>query len=128
MKRQILMAVAAIATVFSTLGLCLTTSRLRADIYEWTTDGSGNVIQSSTVCPGGSGVSAGQYSYLPGLDLTKAYLIGSYLPNADLIGTTLTKANLTDANLTNAFLYLSTLTNANLTNANLASATSSTPI
>ena len=35
-----------------------TASPARADIYEWTTDAQGDVIQSSTLCPSGSGVNA----------------------------------------------------------------------
>ena len=46
----------------------------RADIYEWTTGLDGSIVQSSTVCPGGSGVNAVPSVNLGSLDLTQAYL------------------------------------------------------
>ena len=76
--------------------------RAHANIYEWTTDANGNVVQSSTVCPGGSGVSAAPGANLTGLDLTQAYLISANLSNADLYNSALTNANLT-ANLIGNF-------------------------
>ena len=39
-----------------------TASPARADIYEWTTGTDGSIVQSSTVCPGGSGVNAAPYA------------------------------------------------------------------
>jgi uncharacterized protein YjbI with pentapeptide repeats len=97
----------------------------QANIYEWAYDSSDNVIQSSTVCPGGSGVSAVPSANLSYLNLTEAYLIGADLSSANLTvaelwSATLTNANLTNANLTNADLTYANLWNANLTNANVA--------
>ena len=116
-------------------------AQVRADIDEWEfanpNDPSQGVIQLSTPCPGGSGVSAAPFALLGDLDLTKAYLTYAYLYSANLAGTNLTDANLvsayltdatlsnatlTDANLTNAYLYSTTLASANLTNANLTNA------
>ena len=104
----------------------------QANIYEWTTTPVGYVIQSSTLCPSGAGVSAAPVRNLSGLDLTQAYLAYTNLSGALLVGTTLTNANasagtltnvnLTGANLTNATLTGSILINANLTGANLSNA------
>jgi uncharacterized protein YjbI with pentapeptide repeats len=85
-------------------------AKTQANIYEWTYDSIYNVIQSSTVCPGGTGVSAVPSANLSHLDLTQAYLIRADLTEVNLNSTTLTNANLTN----------SRLTNANLTNANVA--------
>ena len=56
-----------------------TASPARADIYEWTTGTDGSIVQSSTVCPGGSGVNAVPNATLNYLDLTQAYLINANL-------------------------------------------------
>ena len=37
----------------------LAASQARSQIYQWTTDANGDVVQSSTLCPDGGGVSAG---------------------------------------------------------------------
>ena len=96
-------------------------SQVQANIYEWAyvnpSNPSQGIYQSSTVCPGGSGVSAVPSANLSSLDLTQAYLIGANLTTANLSYATLTNATLTNANLTSAPLNGSTLTNANLTNA-----------
>jgi hypothetical protein len=56
---------------------CVSTTQ--AQIYQWQwvnpSDPSQGVVQSSVVCPDGSGVSAGPSANLGGLDLTQAYLI-----------------------------------------------------
>jgi uncharacterized protein YjbI with pentapeptide repeats len=101
---------------------CCAASRSRANIYEWTTDGQGNVIQSSTLCPGGGGVTAAPYVYLIQLNLTQAYLLNANLTDADLYLATLANANLTNANLTGANFNYATLTNANFTGADVAGA------
>ena len=51
-----------------------TASQTRADIFEWELS-SGSVVQSPTVCPGGSGVNAVPSAPLSYLDLTQAYLL-----------------------------------------------------
>jgi autotransporter-associated beta strand protein len=112
--------------LISVLLLVSAASQTRADIYEWAwvnpSNPSQGVVQSSVVCPGGSGVSAVPNANLAGLDLTQAYLPGANLTGAALNYTTLTNADLANANLSNAYLYFATLTNANLSNANLTNA------
>ena len=83
-----------------------TASSGRADIYEWTTGTDGSIVQSSTVCPGGSGVNAVPNARLYYLDLTQAYLLDANLTNASLQYTDLTNANATGANLTGAKFLL----------------------
>ena len=122
------------------LVLCLVNSVALAAIYQWTTDPSGNIIQSTTLCPDGANVSAGPNVSLSGLNLTKAYLISAnlnedYCDSIDLTNAALNNAsaayasfynsNLTNAMLVNADLtgtgfYSSNLTNADLTNAHLS--------
>ena len=50
-------------------------------IYQWAygnpSDPSQGVVQSSTLCPSGSGVSARTGAILAGSNLTQAYLIGA---------------------------------------------------
>ena len=98
-------------------------SQTRANIYEWAwvnpNDPSQGVVQTSVVCPGGSGVSAESSADLGGLDLVWAYLIGARLDYANLSSATLAVANLTNASLFSANLSSATLTDANLTGANL---------
>src|SRR5208283_5265971 len=59
-----------------------------ADIFEWAyinpSNPSQGVVQSSVVCPGGSGVSAFPSANLSSLDLTQAYLIWANLTSANL--------------------------------------------
>jgi len=121
----------------SVVVLMLGLSQARADIYEWTYDTHGNVVQSSTLCPSGSGVSVVPESRIYNLDLTKAYLFNAYL-NEDLLrDCTLTNAdlssarvfngglwycNMTSTNLSNAIFISSGLVNCNLTSANLNNA------
>ena len=73
-------------------------SPTQADIYEWAyvnpSDPSQGVVQSSVVCPGGSGVFAVPSADLASLDLTQAYLIGANLNNATLDYATLINAYL----------------------------------
>jgi uncharacterized protein YjbI with pentapeptide repeats len=106
-----------------TLATTLTSaaSQARCQIYQWAMSG-GKVVQSSALCPGGSGVSAVPDANLSFLDLTQAYLINANLTNANLYGTTLTNANLTNANLTSADAQDATLTGAKLTGATVAGA------
>ena len=100
-------------------GLALQAS---ATIYQWEWDPSLGVIESTTPCLDGVGVSAAPNAYLYSLDLTHAYLINANLSSANLMSTTLTSANLSKANLSHANLWYGTLTDANLSNANLADA------
>jgi uncharacterized protein YjbI with pentapeptide repeats len=88
-------------------------SAARGDIFEWTISG-GSVVQSSTLCPDGSGVSAVPGAFLGSLDLTQAYLVNADLSTASLSYGTLTNANLSNANVTNADLTSCRLTDANL--------------
>jgi hypothetical protein len=63
--------------------LCyLAASRAGADIYQRTTSG-GIVVQSTTLCPGGAGVSAEPYA-----DLSGAYFYHSALTGVDVRGAT----------------------------------------
>ena len=97
----------------------LTASQASGNIYQWTTDGNGQIVQSTTLCPDGAGVWAGPYAGLYNLDLAQAYLIGTDLTGANLSYGTLTNANFANANLTGAILANSTLTSATFANANL---------
>ena len=98
----------------------------RAQIYEWAyvdpSDPGQGVYQSSTLCPGGAGVSAVPGANLSSLNLTQAYLINSNLTSANLNSATLTNADLQGSNLSNAGLSYATLTNANLQGLNLTNA------
>ena len=94
-------------------------SYTRADIYEWALS-NGIVTQSTTVCPGGSGVSAVPNADLSNLDLTQAYLIQADLTSATLTDADLTNANVSSGVLTNACLSGCILTNSNLTGAIVA--------
>jgi len=78
-------------------------SQTRANIYEWGIRGDGTG-QSSTVCPGGSGVYAVPNADLTGRDLRMAYLIGADLYRANLSGANLYRANLNGANLAGAIV------------------------
>ena len=79
-----------------------------ADIFQWAyvnpSDPSQGVVQSSTLCPDGAGVSASPNANLSGLNLTQAYLISANLGNTNLNFATLTSANLTNAYLGNTLL------------------------
>jgi autotransporter-associated beta strand protein len=101
------------------LTLILAASQSPANIYQWawvnSSDHSQGVLQSSTLCPSGSGVNAGPGADLDSLDLTQAYLLAANLTNTNLSGSTLTNANFTGGTLTNAVFSAATLTNANLT-------------
>ena len=74
-----------------------------ADIYKWAWVNSGDpsqgVVQSSTLCLGGSGVNAVPGANLASLDLTQAYLVNANLSAATFSGGTLTDALLTGDNL-----------------------------
>ena len=100
--------------------------KAHSQIYQWAyvdpNDPTQGVYQSTTLCPGGNGVSAVPDAYLFDLDLTQAYLIGANLTNANLSYGTLTNANLSNADLTSGTLSHATLTNANLTGASVAAA------
>jgi uncharacterized protein YjbI with pentapeptide repeats len=106
----------ALAGGFSTVPLAL------GSIYQWAYDAHGNVIQSSSLCPDGAGVSAVPSANLSGLNLTQAWLIGVNLSNATLSYGTLTRANISYSTLTNANISYATLTNVNLTVADLGNA------
>ena len=99
----------------------------QANIYEWAwanpADPTQGVVQSSVVCPGGSGVSAVANVNLSGLNLTQAYLMGANLSSANLSGSDFTAAYLTGTNLSNAECFIATLSGANLSGANLSGAT-----
>ena len=85
-----------------------TTAPTRADIYQWTTGTDGSIVQSTTECPGGSGVNATPNAFLSSLDLTQAYLLDANLSGANLLFATLTNADLANANLTDAGLNFTT--------------------
>ncbi len=109
-------------TTVSILLLLVASRQAQATIYEWAISG-GSVVQSTTPCPDGAGVSAAPNAYLSGRNLTQAYLIDADLSYSSLsYGTTLTNADLAGANLTNSFCFDVILSNANLTNANLTGA------
>ncbi len=78
----------------------------RADIYEWVISG-GSIVQSNTVCSGGSGVTAAPAANLSGRNLSNAYLLG---------------ANCTGANFNNAVLLSAALQGANLSGGSIANA------
>jgi autotransporter-associated beta strand protein len=108
------------------VSLLLAALHARANIYEWKISG-GAFVQSTTVCPGGSGVNAVPSANLASLDLTQAYLIAANLTGANLNLTTLVDCNasngtLINANLSGAGLTSGTLTNAKLMSANLTGA------
>lgn len=67
-----------------------------ANIYQWAWKNPANPSQgkiaSTTVCPGGSGVTAGTTMNLSGLDLTQAYLSAAILDSTNFTGTNLTNA------------------------------------
>jgi uncharacterized protein YjbI with pentapeptide repeats len=116
-------------TLASLFLFLLAASRAHAVIYQWTyvdpSDPSQGVVQSTTLCPGGSGVFAAPNTGIGvyGLtDLTQAYLFNANLTDATLDVVNLTNANLSNANLTGCLLYAN-LTNANLSNVNLTNAT-----
>ncbi len=105
----------------------------RADIYQWEwvnpSDHSQGKQQSTTLCPGGAGVSAAPYAFLSRRDLTQAYLIGANLHGATAGSSIFTNADLSGADLTGARIsyfdllpFYSNLTMANLNNANLTGA------
>ena len=99
------------------LVLCSTTAR--ADIFQWDwinpADHGLGKFRSSTVTPGGSGVSAVPNANLTSRDLSQAYLIGTNLTSANLSNSILTNADLSGANLTNAWIFSANLTGTNFT-------------
>lgn len=100
---------AAIRSAVGALLLFGCTAVSQADIYQWTYAANGyTIIQSTTLCPGGAGVSA-----VPGVDLS----------SRDLTKAALWNTNLSAANLSNVILANAYATNCNLTNAELAGAT-----
>jgi autotransporter-associated beta strand protein len=107
--------------LFGALCLLLLPGQSFANIYQWDwvnpNDHSQGVMQSSTLCPGGSGANALPGSNLGSLDLTKAYLLNSDLTNGTLSGSTLTNANLSGSTLASASFAAATLTGADFTGA-----------
>ena len=115
--------------------LSLAAGFARADIFQWqwTLQSNGTLLprQSTTPCPGGSGVDAVPSVNLSNLDLTRAYLEFANLDSANMNGTNLTEANLeystlananlSGGNIANADMSGALLTNASLRNANLTS-------
>ena len=100
---------AAIRSAVGALLLFGCTAVSQADIYQWTYAANGyTIIQSTTLCPGGAGVSA-----VPGVDLS----------SRDLTKAALWNTNLSAANLSNVILANAYATNCNLTNAELAGRT-----
>jgi uncharacterized protein YjbI with pentapeptide repeats len=95
----------------------------RGDIYQWAwvdpTDPTQGKYQTTSPCPGGTGVDALPGANLQSKDLTQAYLIGADLTGGNGKFVTLTNADLSQANLTGASLYQSTLTGANFTDAQI---------
>jgi uncharacterized protein YjbI with pentapeptide repeats len=98
----------------------------RADIFQWAwvnpNDPSQGKYQSTTLCPGGSGLNAVPNAYFGNRNLTQAYLIGANLTNSESIFATLNYADLSGADLTNAYMGYDTLANANLNGTNLTNA------
>jgi uncharacterized protein YjbI with pentapeptide repeats len=104
-----------------------------ADIFQWEYldpfDPSLGKRQSTTLCPGGAGVSAAPAASLTNLNLTKAYLIGADLTGARFDNSNLTNASFAGASLINARVVNATVTGADfggavITGAILASLTS----
>jgi autotransporter-associated beta strand protein len=89
-----------------------------ADIYKWAWVNSGDpsqgVVQSSTLCLGGSGVNAVPGANLASLDLTQAYLVNANLSAATFSGGTLTDALLTGGTISGTNFSLSNLTSSQL--------------
>ena len=102
-------------------------SPARADIDQWTwknpSDPTQGIVQSTTACPGGSGVSAVPNVDLHGRDLTQAYLLNAKLSGGTLNSTNLTDAYMPGATLTHALLYYANLSGGTLTGANLTGGT-----
>ncbi len=73
--------------------------------------------QSTTLCPGGTGVNAEPNANLPYTDLTQAYLINANLTDAFCPYAIFTNADLSQANLSDIYLISANLTDANLTDA-----------
>src|SRR5262245_39300519 len=98
-------------------------SAARADILQWEYINPANPSQgkqqSTTLAPGGAGVTAAPGASFAGRNLTKAYLIGANLTNVNGDSVNLTNADLSHANLKNAYLGNATLTGANLTGADV---------
>ena len=110
-------------TLCSTLLLAVVSgaATTHAQIYTWAyvnpSNHSQGVYQTSTLCPGGAGVSAVPNANLSSLNLTQAYLLNTDLSNADLYSATLTTADLQGSNLSNANLSSAHLRSTILTSA-----------
>jgi uncharacterized protein YjbI with pentapeptide repeats len=84
--------------------LLLSVSKAHADIHEWTLSG-GSVVQSSTLCPGESGVFAVPNANLYGRDLTQAYSINANLTNATVTGANFCSTPITSSQLCSTANY-----------------------
>ena len=105
------------------------------DIFQWEDINPANPAQgkqqSTTLAPGGAGVSAAPDADLSFRNLTMAYLVAADLNRRKAIAANLTNAELSQANLTNAHFGsfescdesgCEPIPGANLTNANLSQA------
>jgi uncharacterized protein YjbI with pentapeptide repeats len=119
-------------TVLITAALLATmapTPGAQADIYQWEYINPANPglgkQPSSMLAPDGAGVNAAPAANLSTLDLTKAFLAGSFLHDANLSSATLAHADFSTGSID--FYYVSQglttyLTGANLSHANLTNA------
>ena len=108
------------------LGVLVSVSIARANIYQWqwvnSSDHSQGKMQSSTLCPGGSGVSAVPGANLASRNLTQAYLDKTNLAWASFSSGTLTNGTLVASTLTYAIFEHATLTGADFSAADLTGA------
>src|SRR5262245_16711444 len=108
---------------FLLIGLCITTTSARADIFQWEYINPANPAQgkqqSTTLCPQGAGVDAVPGANFSSRNLIMAYLVGADLTNANGYYANLADADLTQTNLTNASFWAATLTGANFTGAEI---------
>ena len=125
-KRRTVLIAASLATL---LAVFASTQRARADIFQWeyinpTYPGRGKQ-QSTMFAPDGGGVNAVPAANLSNLNLTKAFLAGSLLFDANLSSATLAHADFSTGsiNFFDVSQGLTTyLTGANLSQANLTNA------
>ncbi len=120
MPRQHTSQTVLFATLFLTTAL---SAAPLTDIYEWEWIDPGNHSLgkqlSSTVCPGGAGLTPAPGMFAYNKDLTQGYLIGFDLTDAYFYLATLTDADFSGANLSSANFRTATLTGTNFSGANL---------
>jgi len=100
---------------------CVLASQVSADIYQWAWvdpgDHSKGKMQSTTLCPGGAGVTAEPGANLDNRDLTQAYLPGAILTSGFLNYANLSLAYLKGASLAGVDANYVTLSGADLSSA-----------